>query len=205
VYSKRPNIIIGFHGCDEMIRDKIITGAEILRKSSNDYDWLGNGIYFWENSVERAYEYAHYLKDHPERCKTKIKSPSVLGAIIDLGYCLDLLDSAYLKILKEGYELLVDVNVKFNIPIPENKPVSNESDLLIRKLDCAVIETVHKMNSAKGKKPYDTVRGVFFEGEDLYPNAGFKEKNHIQVCIRNPNCIKGYFLPRKPELLYDMP
>jgi len=37
----------------------------------------------------------------------------------------------------------------------------------------------------------------FWEGNELYPNAGFRKKNHIQICIRNPNCIKGYFLPRK--------
>jgi hypothetical protein len=42
----------------------------------------------------------------------------------------------------------------------------------------------------------NSVRGVFFEGPDLYLNSGFKEKDHIQICIRNPNCIKGYFLPR---------
>jgi len=29
------------------------------------------------------------------------------------------------------------------------------------------------------------------------PGAGFKEKNHIQICVRNRNCIKGYFLPRE--------
>ena len=22
------------------------------------------------------------------------------------------------------------------------------------------------------------------------------KKNHIQICIRNPNCIKGFFIPR---------
>lgn len=26
--------------------------------------------------------------------------------------------------------------------------------------------------------------------------AGIKEKSHIQICVRNTNCIKGYFLPR---------
>ena len=40
------------------------------------------------------------------------------------------------------------------------------------------------------------VRGVFFEGKDLYENAGFKEKNHIQIAIRNQDFIKGFFIPR---------
>jgi hypothetical protein len=34
------------------------------------------------------------------------------------------------------------------------------------------------------------------EGRKLYPNAGFRKHNHIQIAILNPNCIKGVFLPR---------
>jgi len=59
-----------------------------------------------------------------------------------------------------------------------------------------VIETLHEVRKEANLTPFDSVRGVFFEGDELYPGAGFKVKNHIQLCIRNPNCIKGYFLPR---------
>jgi hypothetical protein len=33
----------------------------------------------------------------------------------------------------------------------------------------------------------------------LYPNAGFKEKNHIQICVRTPGSIKGFFRPIDSE------
>ena len=36
---------------------------------------------------------------------------------------------------------------------------------------------------------------AFIEGEPVYQDAGFREKNHIQLCVRNPACIKGYFRP----------
>ncbi|MGA7236293.1 MAG: hypothetical protein WBY44_11470 [Bryobacteraceae bacterium] len=39
----------------------------------------------------------------------------------------------------------------------------------------------------------DTFRGVFIEGEPLYPGAGFYAKTHVQIVVRNPNCIKGVF------------
>jgi hypothetical protein len=29
----------------------------------------------------------------------------------------------------------------------------------------------------------------------LYPNAGFANKNHIQIYVREIRCIKGYFWP----------
>ena len=68
-------------------------------------------------------------------------------------------------------------------------------------MDCAVIETLisTKEIEKEKKKYYDSVRGVFFEGAESYPSAGFREKNHIQICIRNPNCIKGYFIPREED------
>jgi hypothetical protein len=78
-------------------------------------------------------------------------------------------------------------------------------DLLKRYLDCAVIETIHQFNKDKKKPEFDSVRGVFFEGKDLYENAGFKEKNHIQIALRNPNCIKGYFVPRVLDSKFKRP
>lgn len=52
---------------------------------------------------------------------------------------------------------------------------------------------------------FDTVREVFVEGDELYPIAGFKEKNHIQICVRNLNCIKGYFNPLKKHPEFPLP
>lgn len=67
------------------------------------------------------------------------------------------------------------------------------------------IEMMHKVNREANNRAYDSVRGVFWEGKPLYPNAGFAEKNHIQICVCNPNCIKGYFLPRGIDVKYPNP
>lgn len=199
MYSKRSGLVLGFHGCDESVRDKIVSQkAGSLKPSENLYDWLGNGVYFWENNYERALQYAKDIKKNPEKSTSSIKTPSVIGAVIDLGYCLDLMDSMFLKLLREGYGLLVETHREHGLAIPSNKPIGKEGDLLLRDLDCAVIETIHQFNRVdQERQEFDSVKGVFFEGEDLYPGAGFKEKNHIQIAIRNPNCIKGYFIPRQ--------
>lgn len=197
MYTKRSGYILGFHGCDKEVRDKIISEKGfLLKKSENKYDWLGHGIYFWENNHERALQFACELKLNPPKGKENlIKTPAVLGAIIDLGHCLDLIDSKHLETLKISYNYLCDSNRKHGLPLPENK-VTEKGELLVRNLDCAVIQTAHSLNNALGKSEYDSVRGVFFEGNDLYENAGFKDKNHIQIAIRNQNCIKGFFAPR---------
>jgi len=198
VYSTLPHFVLGFHGCDKQVCDKILNGKETLHVSSNIHDWLGNGSYFWENDPARALEYAKFIKDNPERCTSKINDPAVIGAVIDLGYCFNLLASKNLKILRQSYQLLCASFEAAKKPMPKNKEIGEEKELLFRPLDCAVIEFTHQINKDLGKDPYDSVRGVFLEGENLYLTAGFKDKNHIQICVRNPNCIKGYFLPRDP-------
>jgi hypothetical protein len=45
-------------------------------------------------------------------------------------------------------------------------------------------------------KVFDSTRGVFTEGGLAYAGAGIYAKSHIQICIRNFNCIKGFFIPR---------
>lgn len=197
MYSRRIGFVLGFHGCDKEIRDRVVSEKGFLLKDSkNNYDWLGNGAYFWENNHERALQYAIDLMNNPPKGKKNlIKEPAVLGAIIDLGHCLDLIDSKYLNVVKSSYEYLCQSSVKHGLSLPENK-ISESGDLLIRKLDCAVIEATHELNEELKRPHYDSVRGVFFEGNDLYKNAGFKEKNHIQIAIRNQDCIKGFFIPR---------
>lgn len=103
LYSRRSNLVIGFHGCDKSIIDKVLSGQECLVPSTNDYDWLGHGIYFWENNEMRALQYA---QSSMKRKNASIKEPAVIGAVIDLGYCMDLTDSLYLVELKEAYDLL---------------------------------------------------------------------------------------------------
>ena len=63
--------------------------------------------------------------------------------------------------------------------LPENK--GNTHDLLLRNLDCTVIENLHEIYKSQKLPEFDSVRGVFWEGNLIYPNAGFREKDHIQI------------------------
>lgn len=203
MYSRRSGLILGFHGCDEVLVDEVVNNKTSLKASENEYDWLGHGVYFWENSPSRALDYATYLKNNPQRAKNPIKKPAVIGAIIQLGFCFDLVDFEMLQLLKSGYHVFEAAWENEGKKLPTNKEVGHNGDLLLRELDCAVFETIHHIRTENTLPPFDSVRGVFWEGDPLYPKAGFKEKNHIQICIRNPNCIKGYFLPREHNSHYS--
>ena len=58
MFNTRPSVVYGFHGLDRDIALKILNGKEDFIHSTNEYDWLGPGIYFWENNYERAKQWA---------------------------------------------------------------------------------------------------------------------------------------------------
>src|SRR5688572_27761611 len=93
-YRNHSSFVLGFHGCDESVGEQVLaTQNGKLSQSQNLYDWLGGGIYFWEGSPERAASFAEQAMHDERITQGKIKSPFVIGAIIDLGVCCNLLDS----------------------------------------------------------------------------------------------------------------
>jgi hypothetical protein len=186
------SFVLGYNGCDSKVAERVIRGKQPLNPSQNDYDWLGEGIYFWEHNAVRAIEFARESRDQPRSGAHTISQPAVVGAIIDLGFCLNLLDSRSIELVRQAYAGLVNMSAEAGTPLPQN---SVGPDLVVRKLDCAVIRYLHTNRADEGDEPFDTVRAAFLEGERLYENAGFAAKNHIQICVRNLGCIKGYFRP----------
>ena len=81
--------------------------------------------------------------------------------------------------------------------LPVNEPSHDaDVDLVKRHLDCAVMNFVHALRDQTDLQRFDTVRGVFTEGGELYPGAKIQSKTHVQVCVRAPaTSVKGYFRP----------
>lgn len=197
IYQQSAQMAIGFHGCDKSVAEEILNSPNRhLIPSTNSYDWLGDGIYFWLNDPQRAYEWACQTHD---RNPTKIKEPYVLGAIINLGLCLNFCERNSVLLLQKSYNILEDSFKQLGLNINhelKNKIPDDGGFNLIRPLDCAVIKNLHEIMK-KENVIFDTVYGYFQEGTAAFLGAEIKEKSHIQVCVRNPRCIKGYFLPRE--------
>jgi hypothetical protein len=189
-----PAFVLGYHGCDATIAERIFSGTDGIRQSKNDYDWLGAGSYFWEGDPERAMDWARKAKK-----RGKLATPAVVGAIIDLRNCLNLSTQEGVALLKGAYESYRALRTSNREPLAVNKDaVSGETrDRLIRRLDNAVIERLHNLVAEGGFERFDTVRGMFREGKPVYPGAGFWEQSHVQIAVRNTDCIIGYFRPRR--------
>jgi hypothetical protein len=183
------SLVIGYHGCDIEVARQAISLQEPLKPSQNAWDWLGHAIYFWEDSPARAEKWS---VAECRRQSSKIKHPAVLGAVIDLGRCLNLTEAEALADVKTAHEEYSQA-----CRLAPLEPAQNRGpDLRVRYLDCAVMETLHRLRHDEKQQPYDTVRGFFMEGHELYPDAGFRELDHIQICVRAPRQIIGCFWPR---------
>jgi hypothetical protein len=180
-------IVIGYHGCTEAYGRDLLLGSKPRhewRPSTNDWDWLGHGIYFWEHSPQRAMRWAQ------EKHASSGEVPAVLGAVIQLGRCFDLLNEAITSMLERRYQELAVSYQQAGQPLPQN----SGRDWKRRELDCLVINDCLMRGQAHGLD-YDTVRGAFLEGAAAYPGAGFSREAHVQIAVRNPACILGVFRP----------
>ncbi|MFV3130350.1 hypothetical protein [Niveispirillum sp. KHB5.9] len=187
------SFVLGYHGCDAAVACKaVLEGARILQ-SDRDYDWLGPGAYFWESDPVRALEWAKWKASRGD-----YSNPTVIGAVIDLGNCLDMVARESIELFKAAHRSFIGYHELAGLPVPENKSPkgSKDNDHLLRYLDCAVFRHLHEMISMKANTPaFDTVRGMFVEGGKVFPGSGLHYRSHVQIAVRNPDCIKGIFYP----------
>jgi len=106
-------------------------------------------MYFWENNQDRALLWA---KNKQKR--GGIKEPAVIGAILNLGYCCDFMDSRFIRLIQLYHKLMVKEYAVLGRKMPRNKNANADphNDLLLRELDCAAIEFMHATTFKKWKK-----------------------------------------------------
>ncbi|MGO8671139.1 MAG: hypothetical protein ACLQVD_07240 [Capsulimonadaceae bacterium] len=167
-----PLSVIGYHGCHVDAANLIVAGTK-FRPSENGYDWLGAGIYFWEDAPSRAAEWAR---------KRFGDSGAVLEAMISLGHCLNLLDTTHFDKMAESHQKLLTGYKRRGLDLPKN--VRKRHDL-----DYVVIEAYSASFVDAGGNPFQTVRGCFPEGAPLYDGSKILRETHIQIAVRDHRYI----------------
>jgi hypothetical protein len=83
----------GFHGTSTAAANAVLEGG--FQPSNNSYDWLGDGVYFFQDAPNRAWEWSleRYGSD-----------AAVIGAEILLTDCMDLLDTNWTSIITSVYD-----------------------------------------------------------------------------------------------------
>jgi len=154
---------------------KLFWSGSLFLPSNKPYDWLGSGVYFWEDDVARAYQWSLEHRRH---------APCVVGAAIELGHCLDLTKQSGIQAVKTAHALHLKLLLETGQQPPVNRAAegSRPGDFVLRYLDRAVINYLHdsyaiaaQRNQGKAQE-FDTVRAMFPEGEPIYATSGFMEK-----------------------------
>ena len=168
--------VVGYHGTRRATAQALADGAP-FDPSTNDDDWLGHGVYFWEYAPRQAWRWA--LNRHGP-------DAAVVAAMIRLGRCLDLLDPA-------SSDVVVQMDQQFTRDA-EARGKAVPRNFRSRKLrDCAVFNHLHGVFLATGL-PFTSTRAVFVpmgKGgfERLWPHSGVFSGGHIQLCVRDTTTI----------------
>lgn len=170
--------IYGYHGTSQTQALSILENG--FRTSDNDYDWLGTGIYFFQDAPTRAKQWA--IEQYPT-------NPAVIRAKIELDNCIDLLDINWVPPLKIIYSLFVEQRNRANLPLPKQNPSKSKA----HRLDCAFFNFASQVLSSRGKT-LASVRAVFVEGESIFPDSAIFDLAHVQLAVKDRSLIKQYEL-----------
>jgi hypothetical protein len=172
--------LVGYHGTSRQTADHLVDGGPFTA-STNDDDWLGHGIYFWEYAPLQAWAWAE------RRYGTHA---AVVGAMIRLGRCLDLLDPQNLSYVDAAHQKLQALGRA----LPNNANTH-------KFLDCVVFNYLYDQFGDLGYN-IESCRAVYVvmaagKLERLWTRSGVFRNGHIQLCIREPRNILAVWHVRR--------
>ncbi len=126
-YSDYHRTVVAYHGTRLETARAIVLGEKSFETSRNDDDWLGHGIYFWEYAPQQAFLWAR----NRQASKKWSGEIAVLGSMIRLGSCFDLLDPENIKDLSKFYRAYT---VRSKVPGRSNPRMSGKSGSTARRL-----------------------------------------------------------------------
>ena len=172
--------VYGYHGTTIQAASSIL--QEGFRFSRNEYDWLGDGIYFFQDAPTRAWEWA--TTQHGVEA-------AVLGAVIRLEDCMDLLDIQWAPVLAEAYDAFLAQLKRVQLPLLRQTSGAH-------RLDRAVINYAIGILAEQGIM-IRTVRGAFSEGSPVFPQSAFFDRAHVQIAVRDIALIEATWLMDREE------
>ena len=173
-------IVSGYHGTSSEAAEKIM--VEGFQPSRNPYDWLGDGVYFFQDAPQRAWDWA---------IERQGNFAAVVGANILLEGCIDLLDLGWYQVMADAY----DSYVKILKDSGQSIPVQSRG---AHRLDREVMNYMIGVLSESGFR-VACVRAAFGEGRPVYPDSAFYDRAHVQIAVRDIEaCIQHRWLESAP-------
>jgi hypothetical protein len=180
-----PIRVLGYHGTSRAKANSILANG--FKVSDNDYDWLGKGVYFFQDAPIRAMQWA--TGQHPQQ-------PAVIRALIRLDNCIDLLDIKWFPPLRIVYNSFREQYRLANRPLPQQNPQHSKA----HRLDCEFFNYTTEMLHRRGQD-VEVIRAVFVEGENIFPNSAIFDLAHVQIAVTNIDLIEECHLLELEEII----
>lgn len=160
------NKVKAYHAGELKDIETFISWPSPYKKSQVPGDWLGYGIYFWENDIGRA-----------ERWQMKKGLGAILECEIDTSNLLNILELS--AATKKFYESANKQLKSYKNPKPNNK----QSQLYF--LDCKLFNDLKK----QFEHEYSGFRMAFHLGDSITPDGNIYQDQHIQICLWETSAI----------------
>ena len=172
--------VYGYHGTSRSRAERIIT--EGFQPSTNGYDWLGTGVYFWQDAPNHALHWARKMyRQEPAVIKSRLRLDNT---------CLDLLDMADI----DNPDFWTDSYNRFRemyLITGESLPVQNPNIPGKRYLDCAFFDYLRTaVEQDPEPESIGLIRSAFVEGNRIFLNSAICDKTHVQISVMNLDLIE---------------
>lgn len=175
-------LVVGYHGTN--LQAALTMTQHQFRLSRNRYDWLGDGLYFFQDAPERAWEWA--VAHHSPQ-------PAVIG--VRLHYqpeeWIDLLDINWTHTLADAYNAFLGELKRADLAVPQQTEK-------LHRLDRAVINYIVGVLEQQGVT-IRAVRAAFAEGAPVFPESALFDRAHVQIAVRDLSLISALWIERKEE------
>ena len=172
--------VMGYHGTNILAANAILD--EGFRISENQYDWLGDGVYFFQEAPQRAWDWALTRHGH---------EAAVVGARISTVECINLLDTGWNSFMANAYDSYLSFLNRLGDRVPEQSGGNHRLDREVMNYAVGVLEDLGHNVAC--------VRAAFAEGRPVYPNSAILDLTHVQISVRHPErCLVDIWLEAAP-------
>lgn len=173
--EEEPIEIFGYHGTSRESAEQILRDGFEIR--SKPWDWLGDGVYFWQDAPRRASLWGEEWTTGGARSA----EVSVVKARLSLEDCIDLLDVGWNEVLEETVGLFQERLLRSGRKL-ENKSRGRHM------WDAAFFNFLVGQLESSGIK-VGSIRAAIAEGKALQRGSPIQYRSHVQVAVRDLSLI----------------
>ncbi len=145
--------------------------------SQNPWDWLGDGVYFWQDAPHRARSWGEeWARKSPD------DQLAVIRAKLTLEDCIDLLDTEWMDVIRDFAKAFASLHRRQATELKNRAGGRHDLDAAFFNF---LVESLGRQGVA-----VRSIRAALAEGEPILEGSPIRLKSHVQIAIRDLTLIE---------------